>query len=132
MRFSGRRRLARGKQTEKTSRITLNKPLRAILSFVTCTGNERNKHIQRASAAFLCAFWLSSLHTCHQAAQGPAVCAGRPEEPLTGLLACRWCQVTRAGAAGHRWRRVAAAVDIRFNCLFSKFYTKISRGKLSH
>lgn len=57
----------------------------------TCTGR---------LLAFQCAFWLSFLHTCHRMAQrGLAAAVLASLKRLSrGLLACRWCWVTRARA----------------------------------
>lgn len=68
LRFWKWRRLARGKQTKETIRIAFNEQERG-------RGREKHAHTPTVPAAFLCASWLSSHHTCHRTAQGPAVCA---------------------------------------------------------
>lgn len=129
LRFSKRHRLARGKRTKKTTCIVFNKLARAILSFLSRTGYERNTCIQSVCCIPVCLLALVPPHLSPDSAAGPCgVCAGQPEEALTGLLACRWCQVTRAGAAGLRWRLVAAE-PWGLAGLFPKCDTNILRGK---
>lgn len=69
--------------------------------------------MHRRLLAFLRAFWLSFLHTCHRMAQrGLAAAVQASLKRLSrGLLACRWCWVTRAWACRTQMeaRRVAAA-----------------------